>query len=432
MSAAPIEFTLELFPRARVDVIDVRGEVFSRYGDALDVFPRALCCSFHTTAGYLDQSVAARLNQGPAGVMPYIDVFRTIFPEGAGYAHDKIERRTELSAAQRPVEPHNADSHLAVMAGALRTCVAYLNRPGEPVSFIDLDGVHNGRPRTRHTSVLGYSAEEPVAQARVIVPVSGHSVESINLKDPRLGVYEQCADLVTRYGVTKGRIRLALACGERHAGLTVNEYETLLMRHDLSEVLRDPVRFMAEKAGHMLGNPRAIPAKTLDYAKYQSRPRVQPPRRRPRAPRIARRNRAVESDRHAGLAFLSNEAVGEPARLRPRFLRPRQDHRGHVPEPHPGAVAPRGQAVARPRRHADQVRLNRSPLPASRFPLPASCFPLPSPEVSVFSAFVRCEQEITRPGVILVFKNGVWGLGPFLISGSCDSPFCRRSGDQEI
>jgi hypothetical protein len=40
------------------------------------------------------------------------------------------------------------------------------------------------------------------------------------------------------------------------------------MRHDLSDVLRDPLRFMAEKAGHMLGNPRAIPAKTLDYAKY--------------------------------------------------------------------------------------------------------------------------------------------------------------------
>ena len=40
------------------------------------------------------------------------------------------------------------------------------------------------------------------------------------------------------------------------------------MRHDLSEVLRDPLRYIAEKAGHMLGNPRAIPAKTLDYAKY--------------------------------------------------------------------------------------------------------------------------------------------------------------------
>ena len=90
----------------------------------------------------------------------------------------------------------------------------------------------------------------------------------MNLKDPALGVYETCAELVAQHGVTKGRIRLTLAPGEHHAGLTVNEYETLLMRHDLREVLRDPLRFMAEKAGHMLGNPRAIPAKTLDYAKY--------------------------------------------------------------------------------------------------------------------------------------------------------------------
>ncbi len=268
MPSTPAEFTLELVPRARVDVIDVRREVFSRYGDGLSLYPRALCCSFHTTAGYLDQGVAARLNQRPEGVMPYIDVFRTMFPEGAGYEHDKIERRTELTPAQRPSEPMNADSHLAFMAGALRTCVSYPNRPGEPMSFIDLDGVYAGRPRTRRTSVLGYTAEETVAQTRLIVPVSGHSVESINLKDPQLGVYGQCAALVRAHGVTKGRIRLSLAPGERHAGLTVNEYETLLMRHDLSEVLRDPLRFMAEKAGHMLGNPRAIPAKTLDYAKY--------------------------------------------------------------------------------------------------------------------------------------------------------------------
>jgi hypothetical protein len=116
--------------------------------------------------------------------------------------------------------------------------------------------------------VIGYSTEETVATTRIVVPVSGHSVESINLKDPQLGVYAQVADLVRAHGVAKGRVRLSLAPGERHAGLTVNEYETLLMRHDLSEVLRDPLRFMAEKAGHMLGNPRAIPARTLDYAKY--------------------------------------------------------------------------------------------------------------------------------------------------------------------
>src|SRR4030095_10158718 len=100
------------------------------------------------------------------------------------------------------------------------------------------------------------------------IPVSGHAVDSVNLKNPQFGIYQQCAELVAQHGVTKGRIRITLAPGERHAGLTVNEYETLLMRHDLSEVLRDPLRFMGEKAGHILGNPRAIPAKTLDYAKY--------------------------------------------------------------------------------------------------------------------------------------------------------------------
>ena len=103
---------------------------------------------------------------------------------------------------------------------------------------------------------------------RLAVPVSGHAVDSVNLKNPQLGIYAAVARLVAEHGVAKGRVRLTLAPGERHAGLTVNEYETLLMRHDLSEVLRNPLRFMAEKAGHMLGNPRAIPAKTLDYAKY--------------------------------------------------------------------------------------------------------------------------------------------------------------------
>jgi hypothetical protein len=268
MSKAPAEFTLELTPRARVDVIDVRRVVSHTHGDILDAYPRALCCSFHTTAGYLDPGLASRLHQNRAGVMPYINLFRTMFPEGAGYEHDKLERRTELSEEQKPAEPQNADSHLAFMAGALRTCVSYRNRPGEPVCFVDLDGVHDGRPRRRFTTVLGYTNEEKVATTRLVVPVSGHAVDSVNLKDPGLGIYEQCAELVARHGVTKGRIRLTLAAGERHAGLTVNEYETLLMRHDLSEVLRNPLRFMAEKAGHMLGNPRAIPAKTLDYAKY--------------------------------------------------------------------------------------------------------------------------------------------------------------------
>ena len=118
--------------------------------------------------------------------------------------------------------------------------------------------------------------------------------------------------------MSKGRIRLTLAPGERHAGLTVNEYETLLMRHDLSEVLRDPLRFMAEKAGHMLGNPRAIPAKTLDYAKYDL---VRVFNQLVDALGLARvdgRERAVARDRDAGVALPAHEALGQPARLRSR------------------------------------------------------------------------------------------------------------------
>ena len=40
------------------------------------------------------------------------------------------------------------------------------------------------------------------------------------------------------------------------------------MKHDLIEVLRDPVRFMKEKGRHMLSDPRAIPNRTIEYAKF--------------------------------------------------------------------------------------------------------------------------------------------------------------------
>ena len=268
MAASPVEVTLELTPRARFDIIDVRERLRGTHGDLLDVYPRHLYHSFHTTAGYLEQSLATRLRRERSTVAPYVEVFRTMFPEGAGYEHDQLDRRQDLTTAERAIEPRNADSHLAFMAAGLSTCVSYVNRPQEPVCFVDLDGVTDGRPRRRLTSIVGFNRERQVARVRIDVPVSDHQVDSINLKDPKLGIYEQIVQLIKREGVSSGRVRLELAGAERQAGLTVNEYETLLMRHDLSEVLRDPFRFMAEKAGHMLGNPRAIPAKTLDYAKY--------------------------------------------------------------------------------------------------------------------------------------------------------------------
>jgi thiamine phosphate synthase YjbQ (UPF0047 family) len=272
MSTRPVEVSLEVNPCARLDVIDVRGELQADHVDALAPFPRALYCSFHTTAGYLEQGLAARLQQtrtnGAPGVEPFVKVFQTIFPEGAGYEHDKLHLRTELSDEQRRREPQNADSHLAFIGAGLRTCVTYVNRPNEPVYLVDLDGVNGANRRQRLTSIVGFTSEEEVARERLVVPVSAHPVDSVNLKDPRLGLYEQLEALTARYDVAKGRIQITLAPGERQAGLTVNEYETLLMRHDLAEVLREPLRFMAEKGRSILAHPRAIPNKTIEYAKY--------------------------------------------------------------------------------------------------------------------------------------------------------------------
>jgi len=267
MTPAPLELTIELQPRARFDAIDVRERVAALYGNVLEAFPRTLFCSHHTTAGYLEQGLVARLSKRQRGVQHYVEAFRTVFPEGAGYRHDLLDERTELSEEQRRVEPRNADSHLAFMAAGLRACVSYRSHR-VPAIFVDLDGVNEGQPRKRQTSIVGYHDSLEVTRDRFAVRMSGHPIDSVNLKDPSLGLYDRIREMIRREGVTKGLIRLELAVGERQAGLTINEYETLLMQHDLVEVLRDPLKFMAQRGRHALGNPRAIPSKTLGYAKY--------------------------------------------------------------------------------------------------------------------------------------------------------------------
>jgi thiamine phosphate synthase YjbQ (UPF0047 family) len=244
MAIAGAEVTLEIRPQARFDVVDVRRRVLETHGTVLEQFPRALYCSLHTTAGYLDQSLVSRLNMRRDGVTPYLRAFQAVFPEGAGYQHDELHLRRELSEEQRCVEPRNGDSHLAFISAGLRPCVTYRHHPGEPVYFIDLDGINAGCPRQRVTSILGFSAEDVVARDRLGIPVTARSVDSVNLKDPCLGLFGQLEDLIARHGVANGRIHVALAAGERQAALTINEYEALLMQHDLPDVIRNPFRFM--------------------------------------------------------------------------------------------------------------------------------------------------------------------------------------------
>jgi len=251
------EITLEIRPRARFDVVDVRRRVLETHGRTLEAFPQALYCSFHTTAGYLDQRTVWRLNMRRNGVTPYLRAFQTVFPEGAGYRHDELHLRRDLSEEQRRVEPRNGDSHLAFISAGLRTCVIYRHRPDELVYFIDLDGINRGCPRHRVTTILGFTSEEVVARDRLVIPIAARSVDSVNLKDPSFGLFEQLEELIARYEVTKGRIHMTLAAEERQAALTINEYETLLMQHDLPEVIRNPFRFMGERR-RSLARVRAV------------------------------------------------------------------------------------------------------------------------------------------------------------------------------
>ncbi len=264
----PKEITLALVPQARLDVIDVAQRIAQEFGDLLSQYRKALYCSYHTTAGYLEQSLCARLQHRREHVAPFIRAFQELFPPGANYRHDQLQFRTELSEEERRREPRNADSHLTFIGSGLRNCVTYVNRPGTPVYFIDLDGIHEKGRRTRRTTALAFNEEEVIQRGQIAIPMSRHPIDSVNLKDPRNGFMDQLTALVEQSGIDKGRIDIALAPHERHVGLTVNEYETLLMRHDLAEVLRDPLRVMAIHSKHMLIEPMAIPSRTLDHAKF--------------------------------------------------------------------------------------------------------------------------------------------------------------------
>jgi thiamine phosphate synthase YjbQ (UPF0047 family) len=265
--ATPAEKTLEVVPESRVTLIDVKQRVVEEI-DGFEDYSKAVYCSHHTTAGYFEQPLLTRLEHCPDTLTSFVGAFRKLFPEDAGYRHDELHLREELSEAQRRVEPRNADSHLTYIGSGLENCVTYDNVPESPVFFVELDGINGQVQRKRRTTVIGYNRERVVQRLLLNVPMSHHAMDSINLRDERLGVFDRLNELVKDSGIEKGRVELSLLPGEQNTGLTVNEYETLLMKHDLIDVLRNPLRFVAQKGYHMLRDPLAIKEKAKDYAKY--------------------------------------------------------------------------------------------------------------------------------------------------------------------
>ena len=138
---------------------------------------------------------------------------------------------------------------------------------------------------------------------------------------------------------------------ERHSALTINEYETLLMKYDLAEVLRNPLRFFAEKSRHALANPRAVPAKTLGYAKYDfvrvlNKSLDTLGLRGSIVEKVLARTLAVPAARFFRMRRSVSLLVSERRRRNAR------SDRRHLPEPDSRAVAARAPPDARPRSYS--------------------------------------------------------------------------------
>src|ERR1700730_10459307 len=200
------EVRLTLAPQRRFEAIDVNTRVADEAGGRLKPHQGALYCSLHTTAGYLDQSLSVRLRDNQDQLSKFFRTFHALFPHGAEYHHDRMELRTELTEAQKEVEPRNADSHLTFIGAGLRNCVPYEAGPDAPVYFIDLDGAYKARRRTRTTTVVAYDEERVVLRTPVIIPVSKHPIDSVNLSDPRIGLMEQVNELLAKTGLERGRV----------------------------------------------------------------------------------------------------------------------------------------------------------------------------------------------------------------------------------
>ncbi|MDA0682990.1 MAG: hypothetical protein O3A57_01055 [Bacteroidetes bacterium] len=268
MASTPTDVQLSIIPESRVSLIDVSERVEKEKAEFFQEYRKSAFASHHTTAGYFEQSFARRLKDDPETLEAYVGSFKKLFPPNADYRHDQMEFRDELSDEQKLVEPKNADSHLTYIGSGLENCVTYLNENRSPVYFIDLDGTNGEERRNRKTTIIGYNSEALVKEQLLRIPMSNHPIDSINLWDERVGVLQLLEERIKELGLEKGRIDLSLAADEHNTGLTVNEYETLLMRHDLPEVLKNPVRFMAQRGVNMLRDPGAIKEKAKDYMKY--------------------------------------------------------------------------------------------------------------------------------------------------------------------
>ena len=201
----PTEVRLTLAPQRRFEAIDVNTRIAERGGRrAAAAQARAVLLVAHDRRLSRAEPVgAAAPRRGSArrsssgSFHARLSAGRRVPPRSDGAA-DRADRRAEGSrAAQRRFAPHLHRRRPAQLRH-LRT------RPDAPVYFIDLDGAYKATRRTRTTAVVAYDQERVVLRTPVIIPVSKHPIDSVNLADPRIGLLEQVNELLAQ---TRARAR---------------------------------------------------------------------------------------------------------------------------------------------------------------------------------------------------------------------------------
>ena len=103
METRPTELQLTLAPQRRFEAIDVNMRIAETAGDLLRRHERVLYCSFHTTAGYLDQSLSVRLHNGDDRLSQFAGPSTRFSRRARLPAQRMMDLRTELSDAQKEV-----------------------------------------------------------------------------------------------------------------------------------------------------------------------------------------------------------------------------------------------------------------------------------------------------------------------------------------
>ena len=256
---------MKLVPKQRTEITDVVPLLALHCNGALASYRKLLYCSLHTTAGFLDPDMAAKLEHRRESVEAVIQSAKRLFPSGAPYWHDRMYLRSELSDEQKLREPHNADSHLVYISMGLGSAVEYDNDPDLPVYFVDLDGTNGRMRRHRHYVVVAYNSKACVHEYEVEIVMPDKPVVSVNLAGKVFGEGNDLASLVARHNVRRGAVVLGLADDEEHAGLTVNEFEPLLIENDLAGVLDNPLYYMKKEAVGIVKDPRSLPKRAKKY-----------------------------------------------------------------------------------------------------------------------------------------------------------------------